>query len=465
MRILMPDDRPAYARRLGTFSATMIVVGGIIGAGIFLNPAHVAARVHHPALILAAWLAGGVIALIGAFCFAELGARIPRAGGSYVYLREAFGPVPAFLFGWTLLLVIGTGATAAVAMIFANYTVALLNVPVLWVKPLAVGAIVLLAAVNYRGVVPGAMTQNLLVVLKLIPLAVLAGLGMLLVKALPDQPFAGQPPLPVAGQTLLALAAGLGPVLFAFGGWQQLNFVADEIRDPRKTIPRSLIMGIVIVIVVYLLVNIAYLWTLGPERLARSTAPAADTMRALLGGPGAWLVSVGIVISTFGFLDLVLLVTPRVFQAMAAGGQLPPRLARLHPEYRTPTAGIVFQAGWAILLTATNTYGALLDYVVFGDWIFFGATVATLFVFRHRDRTTPDHHSRSGFRLRGYPLLPALFVVAAAYVVAGSVVSNPMNAAIGGALILAGVPVHGWLARHTGTTANPRSSGGDGPGS
>jgi APA family basic amino acid/polyamine antiporter len=439
------SEQPHYARRLGTFSATMIVVGGIIGAGIFLSPADVARRVGHPTLILAAWLLGGVIALIGAVCFAELAARVPKAGGSYVYLRAAFGPLPAFLFGWTLLLIIATGATAAVAMIFANYTVAFLGVASIWVKPLAIAAILFLAGVNYRGVVPGAVTQNVFVVLKLLPLAVLAGLGLMFAQGDLIGPFAGDTFLPGSRGAVWALAAGLGPVLFAFGGWQQLNFVADEITEPRRTIPRALFAGIAIVIAVYLSVNVAYLWGLGASGLASSNAPAADTMNTVFGDRGRWLISLGIIVSTFGFLDLVLLVTPRVFQAMAANGQLPPRLARLHPRYQTPVAGIVFQAVWSSILAGSNTYGALLDYVVFGDWIFFGATVATLFVFRSRERGTTDGEDTGAYRLPGYPVVPALFVMAAAYVVVGSILSNPVNAAIGGGLIASGVPVYRWL--------------------
>jgi len=434
-----------YARRLGVFSATMIVVGGIIGAGIFLSPADVAQRVGHPSLILAAWVLGGVIALIGAVCFAELAARMPKAGGSYVYLRSAFGPLPAFLFGWTLLLIIATGATAAVAMIFANYTVSFLGLAPMWVKPLAIAAIAFLAGVNYRGVVPGAVLQNLFVVLKLLPLAVLAVLGLVFAQGDPMGPFAGETLLPSSRGAVWALAAGLGPVLFAFGGWQQLNFVADEITAPRRTIPRALLIGIAIVITVYLAVNVAYLWGLGASGLANSKAPAADTMYAAFGDRGRWLISLGIIVSTFGFLDLVLLVTPRVFQAMAANGQLPARLARLHPRYQTPVAGIVFQAVWSSILAGSNTYGALLDYVVFGDWIFFGATVATLFVFRSRQPGNADGEEAGGYRLPGYPVVPALFVMAAAYVVVGSIVSNPINAAIGSGLIALGVPAYHWL--------------------
>jgi len=294
-------------------------------------------------------------------------------------------------------------------------------------------------------VVPGAVLQNLFVVLKLLPLAVLAVLGLVFAQGDPMGPFAGETLLPSSRGAVWALAAGLGPVLFAFGGWQQLNFVADEITAPRRTIPRALLIGIAIVITVYLAVNVAYLWGLGASGLANSKAPAADTMYATFGDRGRWLISLGIIVSTFGFLDLVLLVTPRVFQAMAANGQLPARLARLHPRYQTPVAGIVFQAVWSSILAGSNTYGALLDYVVFGDWIFFGATVATLFVFRSRQPGNADGEEAGGYRLPGYPVVPALFVMAAAYVVVGSIVSNPINAAIGSGLIALGVPAYHWL--------------------
>src|SRR3954470_23564235 len=388
-----------YAPRLGLFSATMMVVGGIIGSGIFLNPAIVAARVGTSELTLASWILGGGVALIGAFVFAELGARRPLAGGGYVYLRDAYGRLPAFLYAWTLLLVIATGAIAAVAVTFATYTAALFGLSAKTGVPLAVAAIVALSAVNYVGVKPGAVTQNVFTVLKLAALALLIAAGLM-------GPDAGAPPHPApTGSLTLALGAALVPVLFAYGGWQQTNFIAEELIEPEKNLPRALIAGVIIVVAVYLLANWAYLRTLGIAGLAQSSAPAADAMTARFGSIGGTIIAAGIAISSFGFLNLVILVSPRVYRAMASDGLFFPSLARLHPTYRTPAAAILFQGVWAILLTLTGRYGDLLDYVVFGDWIFFGSTAATLFVFRARARRGQETGSVR-FRMPGYPLAP-----------------------------------------------------------
>ncbi len=431
------DGSPnGYAPRLGLFSATMMVVGGIIGSGIFLNPALVADRVRSVGLTLTVWVLGGVIALIGALVFAELGARRPVAGGGYVYLRDAYGRLPAFLYAWTLLLVIATGAIAAVAVTFASYTAALLGWPPATRVPLAIGAILLLSAVNYVGVKPGAMTQNVLTLLKL------GALGFLIVGGLSATSPASiaEPLSPLSGSVILAVGAALVPVLFAIGGWQQTNFVAEELIDPARNLPRALLAGVAIVVAVYLLANVAYLRTLGIAGLAGSSAPAADAMGALFGARGRALIAAGIAISTFGFLNLVILVSPRVYRAMASDGLFFPSLARLHPRYRTPTAAIVFQCGWGIILTLTGRYGDLLDYVVFGDWIFFGSTAATLFFFRTRERRGLEQPDLR-FRMPGYPAAPIIFILAAVYVVVGSIVSNPLNAIKGSALIALGVPV------------------------
>jgi APA family basic amino acid/polyamine antiporter len=235
--------------------------------------------------------------------------------------------------------------------------------------------------------------------------------------------------------------AALVPILFTYGGWQQTNFIAEEIVEPEKNLPRALVLGVTIVVAVYLLTNIASLRVLGHAGLAASTAPAADVMQALLGPTGGRIIAAGIAVSTFGFLNLVILVTPRVLQAMAADGVFFARLAVLHPVHRTPAAAIVALAGCAALLTLSKTFGQLVDYVTFGDWIFFGLTVAGLFIYRKRDVGRGALDSRGTFRVPGYPWTPALFVLAAAYVVVSAVVSNPKNAGIGAVLIAAGIPV------------------------
>ena len=418
-----------YARRLGLFSGMMAVVGGIIGGGIFRTPATVAERLRSPGLVLLAWVIGGVVALIGAFCWGELGQRRPRAGGGYVYLRETFGPLPAFLYGWTLVLVIATGAIAAVGVTFADYTLALVGLPHTYSVPLAVAAIVFLAGINYVGVRPAAITQNIFTILKLVALAMLIGAGIFL--GAPSPPSAApSPPLHLA-----ALGPALVPVLFTYGGWQQTNFIAEEIVEPERNLPRALVLGVAIVVAVYLLTNVAYLRVLGVDGLAASTAPAADTMRAVLGPTGGKIIAAGIAVSTFGFLNLVILVTPRVLQAMAADGVFFGRLAVLHPTYQTPTAAIVALALCAVALTLTGTFGQLVDYVTFGDWIFFGLTAAALFVYRQRDQGPV-----TGFCVPGYPGTVIIFVLAAAYVVFSAIISNPTNAAIGAGLIALGIP-------------------------
>ena len=419
-----------YLRRLGLFSGTMAVVGGIIGGGIFRTPATVAERVSSAGMVLVMWIAGGVVALIGAFCFGELGQRRPRAGGGYVYLRETWGPLPAFLYGWTLVLVIATGAIAAVAVTFANYALALAGLSDRFTVPLAVGTIALLAGINYVGVRPAAITQNIFTVLKLAALAALIAAGLFL--AVPSNVPTFQPSGAGAG-----FGAALVPILFTYGGWQQTNFIAEEIIEPEKNLPRALVLGVTIVVAVYLLANLAYLRVLGVAGLARSTAPAADVMVAVLGPAGGKLIAAGIAVSTFGFLNLVILVTPRVLQAMAADGVFFAKLAELHPVHRTPAAAIVALAACAALLTLSKTFGQLVDYVTFGDWIFFGLTVAGLFIYRARE-------PNAAFKVPGYPWTPALFVLAAAYVVVSAVLSNPKNAGIGALLIGAGVPVF-WL--------------------
>ena len=440
----MPEHAPVtYARRLGLFSGVMMVIGGIIGAGIFRSPQIVAQRVLTPELTLGVWVLGGLIALAGAFVYAELGGRFPRAGGQYVYLRDAFGPLPAFLYAWALLLIIATGAIAAVAVTFADYAIALFGLGEGARLPLTLGSIVVLSAVNYTGVRPGAITQNIFTILKLVALGAVIAAGLAAVAGLlpgADAPaVVPQRPASVG----LAIGAALVPVLFSYGGWQQTNFIAEEIIAPERNLPRALVIGVAGVVLVYVLANFTYLQALGAGGLAASTAPAADAMTRLVGPVGRTLITAGIMVSTFGFLNLVILVTPRVVQAMAADGHFIPALARLHPRYRTPAAAIVVQGIWALVLVFSGRYGALLDYVVFADWIFFGLSAATLFVYRARERADVGRgEAYAGFRAPWHPVLPVFFIVASLYVVAGSVGSNPGNAMRGALLLAIGVPVY-----------------------
>jgi APA family basic amino acid/polyamine antiporter len=425
----------------------MMVVGGIIGSGIFLNPAVVAQRAGTAGLTITAWLIGGAVAVLGAFIYAELGGRRPEAGGGYVYLRDAFGPLPAFLYAWTLLLVIATGAIAAVAMTFASYAVAVAGLPTTAITPLALGAIALLTGINILGVKPSSVMTSLFTLLKLaaLGLLILAGLAAIMGKGALPTPVL----VPLARRsTAVALAGSLVPVLFAYGGWQQTNFVAEELVDAPRNLPRALLWGVGIVVVVYLLANVVYLSALGVGGLADSTAPAADTMQIFLGPAGRTFIAVGIALSTFGFLNLAICANARVYQAMARDRLFFDAFARLHPRFRTPAVALMAQGAWAAALALSGTYGELLDYVVFGDWIFFGLTAATLFVFRRQDALAGT--ARQEFVTPAWKLSVLLFVAAAIYVVAGSVTANPANALRGSVLILLGVPLYLWRRRREG---------------
>jgi APA family basic amino acid/polyamine antiporter len=436
-----------YARRIGPFSGTMLVVGGIIGSGIFLNPSIVAQRLGSAGLIMATWALGALVALLGAFIFAELGARRPAAGGGYVYLRDAFGALPAFLYGWALLLAIASGAAAAVAMTFASYASPLLGIAPGNERPLAAGAIVLLSLVNAAGVRPGAWTGNVFTLLKL-----LAIVAVIVAPVTTPEPLAlaGVPHLPPADpaggtpwQVAIAMGTALVPVLFAYGGWQQANFVAEEMVEPERNLPRALVAGVLTVGAVYVAVNLVYLSALGVHGLAASGAPAADVMTRYLGAGGRRAISLGIALSAAGFLNLVILVTPRVYQAMARDGLFFASLAMLHPRTRTPVRAIAVQGGWALVLLASGSYGALLDWVTFADWIFFGLTAATLLVYRRRD--TPA--TIAGYRAPMHRVAVGVFVLASAYVVLGAIASSPGNALRGALMLALGVPVFHWWSR------------------
>jgi len=422
----------------------MVVIGAIIGSGIFVNPRLVAQALDSSPLVIAAWIVGGMVAICGAFAYAELGARFPKAGGQYVYLKDAWHPLAGFLYVWALLLLIETGAMAAVAIIFAEYLLRLLGRDTTLVLPLATAALVLVSAINYFGVKPGSRVLNLFVVLKVAALAVLIGIGLFLPAGAADwlsHARTTELRTGTGAATVVAFGAALIPILFAYGGWQNANYIAEEIEEPERNLPRSLIIGVIVVIAIYVLVNVAYLRLLGLEGLAGTSTPAADAAARALGPWGDKFVAAAIAISTFGFLDLAVLAPTRVYYAAAADGYLPRSLARLHPRYGTPTLAIVVQAAWAIGLVLTGTYGQLLNSVVFADWIFFGATVAALFLWRRRAPAQARYLSP------GYPVLPAFFVLVAIAVVISVVIEAPARAGFGALLIATGVPVFYYFSR------------------
>ena len=422
--------------RLGLVEATLVVMGGIIGSGIFINPSVVARHVHSGPLILGAWLVGGLVALVGAFIYAELAERMPRVGGQYAYLREAFHPAVGFLYGWALLVVINAGGTAAVAVTFGRYAVELTG-STLDERLVAVGTLVLLAGINCLGVKSGSLVQGGLMVLKIGVLVALIVLGIVLGSPSP-------PMRSVHADGPLAFGGAMVPVLFAYGGWQTANFIAAEVRDPRRNLPRALLAGVIGVVVLYLGANWVYLRGLGPEGLAATGTPASSLMRGLLGNRGATFIALGIAISTLGFLSHSLLTMPRVYFAMAADGVFFPAVARVSERTRAPVAAIVLQAVLGIAVALSGRYEQILGYVVSADWVFFGLSAASLFVLRRDAVGGPEIR----FRVPGHPVTTGAFVAVSALVVLATAWAYPMNTLIGLGLVLAGLPVYAlWTRR------------------
>jgi len=448
---------PELARRLGVFDATMIVMGGIIGSGIFINAYVVAQRVTTPFLILAVWGLGGLIALAAAFIWAELAAQRPEVGGQYAYLRDAYHPLVAFLYGWGLLLVIQTGGMAAVAVTFARYFLELTNLHVAdWA--VAVVALAALTVINCLGVRAGGTVQSFLMVLKIFVIIALIACGLSLIVPQTVKTnggiglYAGGFGLPSFG-LLTSIGAAMVPVLFAFGGWQTASFVSGEIREPRKNLPRALFIGVTGVILLYLAVNFVYVYALGPSDLANTKTPASDVMRLALGATGARAIAAGIAISTLGFLSQGMLTAPRVYFAMAEDGLFFKSVGRLHPKTQVPILAIVLQGLLAIAITMWGKYEQILNYVVSVDFIFFGATALCIFVFRRRREkatATAYHDEPRITSIPGHPVTTALFVVICWLVVINTVVRYPGNTLIGLALLLLGIPAFFfWRWRNT----------------
>lgn len=432
--------KPSLARQLGLFDATMLVMGGIVGSGIFMNPYVVARQVHTPALILGAWIFGGVIGLGGAFVWAELAATLPEVGGQYAYLREAYHPAVAFLYGWVLLLVIQTGGMAAVSITFARYFLELtgLHTPD-WI--VATTALATLTLINCLGVKTGGRTQSALMVMKILAIAALVIAGAA---------FAGRHvTITTAAErhsSLTSFGAAMVPVLFSYGGWQTANFLAAEVKEPRKNLPRGLLLGVLGVVVLYISVNWVCLRALGPQTLAVTGTPATAVMRLALGQRGATFIAAAVAISTLGFLSQSILTAPRVYFAMADDGLFFRAVAWLDPRTRVPVVAIVLQSVWTIVIALSGRYEQILNYVIAMDFLFFGLTATTIFVFRRR-AARGEMKSGAGYRMPGHPVTTTVFVAICWWVVGNTIYRYPRNSLVGYALLLAGIPVYWFWSR------------------
>jgi basic amino acid/polyamine antiporter, APA family len=405
-----------------------MVVGTIVGASIFVQPSEVSRAVPSFAGMLLVWAVAGALTWFGASICAELTSAYPRTGGVYVFLREMFSPAVGFLWGWAMFWSMHSGIIAAIAMVFGRYASTIVPMGDLGVRLTAVGGIFALSAVNYFGVRPGSALQTGLTIAKVSAIILL--LVLLFVTGTPRLP-----PSAAAVQTggfLRALVAGL----FAFGGWHMVTYAADETRDPERTIPRALMLGTAVVVVIYLLLNAAYLVVLPLERVLASTHIAYDATMATAGAGAASAISLLVIVSSFGGMSGIILAGPRVYLAMANDGLLFSWMGRVHPRYRTPSVAIAAQAIWSSALVLTGTYGVIVSRVVYTEWIFFGALALGTAQYRRSATYQPS------FRAAGFPVVPILFALMCLAMVVNQLVGDPRNSLFGLGIVVAGLPVY-----------------------
>lgn len=448
-------ERGELAKGLGLYAATSVVAGTMIGTAIFIVPSVMIQNVGTPWMVVLVWAFAGVLSLFGALGYAELGAAIPEAGGEYVYLHRAYGPMMGFLYGWTYFIVAKTASIAAIATGFAIYLAYFFPglVEVLWQAQLSlashsltlkltglqIGAtlmIALLSALNVLGVRRSGRVQTVFTASKLLVLAVLIVLGLTLGEGSFDH---FRSPSNAASQGNFVSAFGVATVsaLWAYDGWNNLSMVAGEVENPQRNMPRALIFGTTLVIVVYMLVTISYFYLLAPAEVAGSNTVAADAARRFLGKAGGAFVAVGVMISAFATLNGSILSGSRVPYAQARDGLFPKALADVHPRFRTPAVAIMAQACIAGMFALTGQYEALFTKVIFSAWLFYALVTAGIFVLRQREPDLPRP-----YRTRGYPFVPAVFVILAAFLLANTFRERQSDSLWGMALMGSGIPAY-----------------------
>lgn len=444
-------------RKLGLFDSTMIVMGVVIGSGIFLTTGLMAKSIPSATLLLIAWIAGGVLSLAGALAYAELGAAMPEAGGQYIYLREAYGPMSGFLFGWIMFLVYQTGSIAAVSVGFAEYfgyffpslsTSKILYATTITVfsksftyslsvgQWVAIAVIIFLSILNYIGLGFGSVVQNIFTVLKIGAIIAIVALGFIIGKG-GDIDFAINPSGLSSGSLIVGFGVAMIAVIWTFDGWNNINFTAGEIKNPKRNLPLSLILGTVGLTALYVAMNYIYLYALPIKDMMGVTRIAEKASTALFGGAAASLISAAVVISTFGCVNGMILTGPRVYYAMAKDNLFFRRVAGVHPRFRTPGFSILIQAIWACLLTLSGTYEQLFTYVTFAAIIFYIVAVAAVFTLRKKYPDLPRP-----YKTWGYPVMPILYIVACLGILINTLLEKPVESLAGLGLVALGIPVY-----------------------
>ncbi|MDH4219974.1 MAG: amino acid permease [Candidatus Aminicenantes bacterium] len=420
--------------------ATAMVVGTIIGASIFVQPSEITGQVNSVKGVFLVWLISGLLTFFGALVCAELASIFTQSGGIYLYLKEAFSPSIGFLWGWAMFWSVHSGIIAAISVIFSRYVSYFFPMNDLMIRAVSITVIVILSAVNYLGVKQGTVLQTLFTLGKVLAIVFIIIAGFTLGSRVPEHFVTGniaQSEISLSS-FFLAMIAGL----FAFGGWHMVAYNSEETINPKKTIPRALMLGTLIVTLCYIALNAVYMYILPLGRVASSTRIAADAADALIGFGGGAFMSGLVIFSTFGALSGIILCGPRVYYSMARDGLLFQWVGEIHPRFRTPHKAIIIQAVWASVLVVTGTYRALFTRVIYTEWIFFGLMAIGLFLLRRRPGIL------RGYRIWGYPVVPALFIVSSFAIVVNQIISDPGESLFGLSLVLIGLPVYYlWLKK------------------
>jgi len=418
-------------RAIGLPSATALVVGTIIGSSIFVQASEITNLVPDPIAVVGSWAVAGALTLIGALVCAELASAYPRTGGVYVYLKEIYSPLLGFVWGWATFWSMHTGILAAIATVFARYTAFFVPLSDTGLRIVAIGAILVLSAVNYVGVKFGGRVQTAFTVVKVLAVAAIIVLGWALSGEAPVSPSAALAPVTLTNFSL-AVAAGL----FAFGGWHMVTYTAEETINPTRTIPRSLMIGIAIVTVCYIGLNAIYLRVLPIEKVMTSTRVAADTFEVLVGTGGAGVISALVMFSAFGALNGIVMMGPRVYYQIAQDGRMLHWFNHLHPTFQTPDRAIILQAIWASVLVATGSYRALFTRVIYTEWIFFALLAFGVVLLRRRPAYAP------AWRMPLVPVAPIVFVIVSLMIVVNQIRADLTNSAIGLAIVASALPAY-----------------------
>lgn len=425
---------PKLQQKLTLFDLTMIAIGSTIGSGIFLTPSSIAKALPAPFWILLVWIVGGLMALSGALTFAELGARMPGAGGVYVYLRGAYGGLAGFLYGWAYFLVVNTGGIAALSVAFATYFGYFVPLTSVGLKIVAIAGLIIVTIINVLGVKAGGVFSDVFTILKI------AGIGGLIVVGLgwgtSETANFAAPLGDLPNGLTSALAVAMVGVLWSYGGWQHASFLAGEARNAQRAIPLAMIFGALAVTVIYVLTNVAYMFLLSPQQIGASSAVASDAIARIFGPDGGKAIALAIFISTFGTAGIYTLSAPRIYYAMASDGVFFRKVAEVHPQFHTPAYAILFQTVWAVVLILFwGTFENLISYVVFTDWIFFALAAASVFIFRRRS-------DESSYKTLGYPLTPFFFIATSIWFIVNTLIERPAQAWAGLGFLALGVPVY-----------------------